>query len=289
MSISFVVSNVAEKMRKEHLRQAAINVLPPPPLPDILTLAPVSTTGSLASERSKGNLTMRSVKSNSASRKNSSRSEADDESNGGTSKPTGRKRVPAPTRNSVAEKAAAVLAALTEEEDEGEDGGAEEVKGAETEGVETRQQSNMSGLGDCEDEVKAAEYEEEEEEEVIPHLPLLLDVTFEAGIFEDVLFPIREREFVELMVRVIAEASCRKQGGVSGSGLFDNIYRIFAEIVEPLASESTSPSVFVSVLYAESVQTTLRRRCSQLRSLWDQVTDIARDGEWIPLISLVVV
>ena len=36
--------------------------------------------------------------------------------------------------------------------------------------------------------------------------------------------------------------------------------------------------MFVSVLYAESVQSTLRRRATQMRTLWDQVKEIALDG-----------
>jgi hypothetical protein len=279
-------SNVAERVRREFVRQAAINALPPPPL-EILTLAPVSTTGSLASERSKGNLTMRGAKTSGNSRKNSSRSEsggADDASTGGeSSKSSAHRRTQIAAKNGVPEKAAALLSALVEG-DEKEDCGLDEVKSSEADLAVSRRQSRLGEEGElaeavAEECVAEGNEEEEEEEEEVPQLPLLLDVTFEAGLFEDVMFPIREREFVELMVRVIAEASCRKPGGVSGSGLFDNIYRIFAETVEPLASESSSPSVFISVLYAESVQTTLRRRCSQMRALWDQVADIARDGE----------
>lgn len=64
-----------------------------------------------------------------------------------------------------------------------------------------------------------------------PPLPKLLDVSFEQDIYFDPTFPIREREFVELIVRIIAEATCRKQGGLSSGGLFDAVYRIFAEVV----------------------------------------------------------
>ena len=60
----------------------------------------------------------------------------------------------------------------------------------------------------------------------------LLDYTFESDLYTDMRFPLRDREFVEAFVRIIAEASSRKHGGgVSGSGLFDNVYRMLAETV----------------------------------------------------------
>ena len=64
-----------------------------------------------------------------------------------------------------------------------------------------------------------------------PPLPTLLDISFENDIYSDPFFPIREREFVELLVRIIAEATCRKPGGLSSGGLFDAVYRILAEVV----------------------------------------------------------
>jgi hypothetical protein len=66
-------------------------------------------------------------------------------------------------------------------------------------------------------------------------LPPLLDVSFEKDIYHDPLFPIREREYVELIIRIIAEVTCRKQGGLSSGGLFDSVYRTFAEIVSQLS------------------------------------------------------
>ena len=60
----------------------------------------------------------------------------------------------------------------------------------------------------------------------------LLDYTFESDLYTDMRFPLRDREFVEAFVRIVAEASSRKHGGgVSGSGLFDNVYRMLAETV----------------------------------------------------------
>ena len=68
----------------------------------------------------------------------------------------------------------------------------------------------------------------------MPHmeLPTILNQTFESNMYTDMQFPLRDREFVEAFVRIVAEASCRKHGGgVSGSGLFDNVYRMLAETV----------------------------------------------------------
>lgn len=62
-------------------------------------------------------------------------------------------------------------------------------------------------------------------------LPPLLDTSFEKDIYHDPLFPIREREFMELLIRIIAEVTCRRPGGLSSGGLFDSVYRTFAEIV----------------------------------------------------------
>lgn len=59
--------------------------------------------------------------------------------------------------------------------------------------------------------------------------------------------------------------------------------------MEPLASESRSVPVFVVALYSESVQLILRKRASALRSLWDQVLEIANQGDFlieIPLFGL---
>lgn len=64
-----------------------------------------------------------------------------------------------------------------------------------------------------------------------PSLPPLLDTSFERDIYHDPLFPIREREFVEIVIRIIAEVTCRKPGGLSSGGLFDSVYRTFAEVV----------------------------------------------------------
>jgi hypothetical protein len=65
-------------------------------------------------------------------------------------------------------------------------------------------------------------------------VPRLLDTSFEREVYHDALFPIREREFVELLIRIIAEATCRKPtGGLSSGGLFDAVYRTFAELVRP--------------------------------------------------------
>lgn len=68
----------------------------------------------------------------------------------------------------------------------------------------------------------------------IPTLEIstLLNYTFERDIYTDMRYPLRDREFVEVVVRIVAEASSRKHGGgVSGSGLFDNVYRMLAETV----------------------------------------------------------
>mmetsp|Transcript_2185 Transcript_2185/g.2148 ORF Transcript_2185/g.2148 Transcript_2185/m.2148 type:complete len:885 (-) Transcript_2185:50-2704(-) len=123
-----------------------------------------------------------------------------------------------------------------------------------------------------------------------PPLPKLLDVSFEQDIYFDPTFPIREREFVELIVRIIAEATCRKQGGLSSGGLFDAVYRIFAEVIEPLASENRPSPVFMTALYSESVQLIIRKRASSLHSLWDQVLEIARTGNknYIPQVKHVI-
>jgi hypothetical protein len=68
-------------------------------------------------------------------------------------------------------------------------------------------------------------------------LPPLLNQTFESDEYTDMKFPLRDREFVEAFVRIIAEASSRKLGsGVSGSGLFDNVYRMLAETVSELVT-----------------------------------------------------
>lgn len=62
----------------------------------------------------------------------------------------------------------------------------------------------------------------------------LLDTSFEKDVYHDPLFPIREREFMELIIRIIAEVTCRRPGGLSSGGLFDSVYRMFAEIVSRL-------------------------------------------------------
>jgi hypothetical protein len=78
-------------------------------------------------------------------------------------------------------------------------------------------------------------------------LPPLLDVSFEKDIYHDPLFPIREREYIELIIRMIAEVTCRKQGGLSSGGLFDSAYRTFAEIVSRAFTSLPShpPSLFI--------------------------------------------
>lgn len=71
-------------------------------------------------------------------------------------------------------------------------------------------------------------------------LPALLNYTFERDIYTDMQFPIRDREFVEVFARIVAEASSRKHsGGVSGSGLFDNVYRMLAETVRCVTYDYT--------------------------------------------------
>ncbi|CAE7342973.1 RSPH10B [Symbiodinium microadriaticum] len=270
-------SKVAEDRMKEFLHVAAINSLPPPPLPEIAALTHVSSAVSVASGRSRGNMTMRSS-GKTSSRKNSTgeNTEVSSTRSGATGCMNSDRRKSDKSKDTP-ELAAQVLSSLVEG-NETEDGGTEEVKGEAESG-----ESAVSAPSHAEEDLPAADDQEEKEDvsgttQDMPLLPLLLDQTLEPSLYEDMLFPLREREFVELMVRVIAEASSRKQGGVSGSGLFDNIYRIFAETVEPLASESYSPPVFVTVLYAESVQAILRRRASQMRALWDQVKEIALDG-----------
>lgn len=111
-------------------------------------------------------------------------------------------------------------------------------------------------------------------------LPALLNYTFERDIYTDMQFPIRDREFVEVFTRIVAEASSRKHsGGVSGSGLFDNVYRMLAETMEPLSTEARPVSVFVSALYSEEVQTILLKQEGSVRRLWDQVLEIAASAE----------
>lgn len=112
----------------------------------------------------------------------------------------------------------------------------------------------------------------------VPHLRLssLLDSSFESDLYTDMRYPLRSREFVEAFVRIVAESCARKNiGGVSGGGLFDNVYRMLAETVEPLSSGARTVPVFVSALYSEAVQTVLYENEGPLRSLWDQVLDIA--------------
>jgi hypothetical protein len=84
----------------------------------------------------------------------------------------------------------------------------------------------------------------------IVDLPSLLNYTFECDMYTDMRFPLRDREFVEAFVRIIAEASSRKHaGGVSGSGLFDNVYRMLAETVSTLAVLSSAASTNVTKSY----------------------------------------
>ena len=198
----------------------------------------MSSGASLATERSRGNLSVRSGRT--ASRKNSSRAATSDDGStgGGVAGGATSARRKSGKNKDTPELDAQVLSSLTEG-DEAEDGGAEEAKG-EGEVWSTNLHHDRDSNGEVSDNAAVgdeAEGAEGNEESIVsiaedePSLPLLLDQTFEESLYEDMLFPIREREFVELMVRVIAEASSRKQGGVSGSGLFDNIYRIFAETV----------------------------------------------------------
>ena len=49
--------------------------------------------------------------------------------------------------------------------------------------------------------------------------------------------------------------------------------------MEPLSTEARPVSVFVSALYSEAVQTVLQGSESSVRSLWDQVLEIAASSE----------
>jgi hypothetical protein len=111
-----------------------------------------------------------------------------------------------------------------------------------------------------------------------PSLPPLLDTSFDREIYHDPLFPIREREFVELIIRIVAEVTCRKPGGLSSGGLFDSVYRNFAEVV---SDDFTPPPLTHSLLlfppssaclwfssFADSWNHSLRRVAPFLSSPW---------------------
>jgi len=254
-------SKVAHEMEKAYRRQELINALPPPP---IITQTAEEDENEDSSHQDRTSRT--SFNSHSARSRTSSRS---NQRSAGSHRNRDNSEAGSVQGNDVAGTLS---------------NGAEEVKSRlPRKSVDNPDSySNTGGvMMDASGEGSPALHAERTIPEIniaFKRLDMALNTTFEKDIYQDFLLPIREREFVELVVRIISEAMCRRHGGVSGAGLFDIVYRTMAETIEPLASEIRPPPVFVAALYSDKVQMVLRKYASSMRSLWDQVIDIANEG-----------